>query len=309
MILGQDAQFSQYYANPLYLNPALAGTSGAPRVTLNYRNQFPGLPAKFVTYNTSFDRPIEQWHGGVGFNIMKDVQGDGTFSVLNVDAAYTYFIRITHKFYINASMQASYYQRKLDWEKVIMSDMIDDFSGTLNTSAEIQPRLNKNFLDFSTGLLAYGKNYYGGISFKHINHRSGVNEQRNTDFLPVKTTIHGGVKIPLLRNGLKEEKFSVSPNVITEFQGNFKRINYGMILARKFVSVGFWVRQDLKMNIDSYVIMLGFVFSKFHIGYSYDISGSEIGRKQLNAHEVTLSMDFNMSKSQKKMKPIECPKF
>ena len=37
----QDATFSQFYANPTYLNPALAGSGICPRVSLNYRNQWP----------------------------------------------------------------------------------------------------------------------------------------------------------------------------------------------------------------------------------------------------------------------------
>ncbi len=41
LLYAQDAHFSQYYANPLYLNPAFAGSDICPRVTLNYRNQKP----------------------------------------------------------------------------------------------------------------------------------------------------------------------------------------------------------------------------------------------------------------------------
>jgi len=39
----QDPHFSQFYAAPLYLNPALAGTSaGNYRVGVNYRDQWRG---------------------------------------------------------------------------------------------------------------------------------------------------------------------------------------------------------------------------------------------------------------------------
>ncbi|MEY3270304.1 MAG: hypothetical protein RIS89_402, partial [Bacteroidota bacterium] len=42
-LLAQDPTFTQFYANPVYMNPALAGSSGCPRVALNYRNEWPQL--------------------------------------------------------------------------------------------------------------------------------------------------------------------------------------------------------------------------------------------------------------------------
>lgn len=43
----QDPEFTQFYAAPVYTNPAMAGTgscNGGGRVVLNYRNQWPSLP-------------------------------------------------------------------------------------------------------------------------------------------------------------------------------------------------------------------------------------------------------------------------
>lgn len=47
--LGQDPEFSQFFANPLHLNPALTGTSELPRFVLNYRNQWPQKGATYTT--------------------------------------------------------------------------------------------------------------------------------------------------------------------------------------------------------------------------------------------------------------------
>ncbi|MEY4602756.1 MAG: hypothetical protein RIT43_48, partial [Bacteroidota bacterium] len=42
-VSAQDPTFTQFYANPLYLNPAFAGSHGCPRFALNYRNEWPQL--------------------------------------------------------------------------------------------------------------------------------------------------------------------------------------------------------------------------------------------------------------------------
>ncbi len=43
-IKAQDAEFTQFYAAPLNLNPALTGAGKCHRITTNYRNQWSGKP-------------------------------------------------------------------------------------------------------------------------------------------------------------------------------------------------------------------------------------------------------------------------
>ena len=71
-----DVAFSQFYANPLYLNPAFAGSKVCPRVSLNYRSQWPSLVSAFTTVSASYDQYIDALHGGVGAILMTDRQGD-----------------------------------------------------------------------------------------------------------------------------------------------------------------------------------------------------------------------------------------
>ena len=60
----QDIGFSQFYANPLYLNPAFAGSAVAPRISLTYRAQWPGLVSAFTTVSASYDQYFPDLHGG-----------------------------------------------------------------------------------------------------------------------------------------------------------------------------------------------------------------------------------------------------
>jgi hypothetical protein len=60
----QDAHFSQYYANPIYLNPAFAGLERCPTVHSNYRNQYPELGV-YQSYSASYDQYVDKLNGGV----------------------------------------------------------------------------------------------------------------------------------------------------------------------------------------------------------------------------------------------------
>src|SRR3954462_7934254 len=54
----QDPHFSQFFASPLTLNPALTGKfDGSIRVAGNYRNQWPTINRAFTTSTVSVDFP------------------------------------------------------------------------------------------------------------------------------------------------------------------------------------------------------------------------------------------------------------
>ena len=70
-LFAQDPEFTQFYANPLYLNPAFAGTAHCPRLSLNYRNQWPGISGSFITTSASYDQHVDALSGGVGLLVWK----------------------------------------------------------------------------------------------------------------------------------------------------------------------------------------------------------------------------------------------
>src|SRR4051812_14474115 len=80
----QDPNFSQFFASPLTLNPALTGKfDGNLRVAGNYRNQWPTINNAFTTYTASVDAGIlksavpEFDQFGVGVLAFSDKSGNG----------------------------------------------------------------------------------------------------------------------------------------------------------------------------------------------------------------------------------------
>ncbi len=114
----QDPQFTQFYANPLYLNPAFAGTARCPRVVMNYRNQWPALTGTFVTTSASFDQHVDGMMGGLGLLVMHDQAGKGTLNTTTVSGIYSYQQAISRKFSLKVGFQATYFQKSLDWSKL-----------------------------------------------------------------------------------------------------------------------------------------------------------------------------------------------
>ena len=83
-VKAQDPNFSQFFASPLTLNPAMTGKfDGLYRVAGNYRNQWPTINNAFVTYTASLDGHIladriPEWDQfGVGIMGFSDKSGNG----------------------------------------------------------------------------------------------------------------------------------------------------------------------------------------------------------------------------------------
>src|SRR4051812_20306437 len=71
-VRAQDPQYSQFYAAPMYLNPAFAGTTDDSRAMFNHRIQWPKLDATFITSSFAFDHYFDRYNSGVGFIVTTD---------------------------------------------------------------------------------------------------------------------------------------------------------------------------------------------------------------------------------------------
>ncbi len=267
---GQDPEFTQFYANPLYLNPAFAGTAHCPRVSLNYRNQWPGISGSFVTYSASYDQHVDALSGGVGLLVLSDKAGEGTLSTTNVSGMYSYQLPVTRRFSIKAGLQATWAQKKVDWSKL------------------------------TAGILGFSEKYFFGAAVHHL---TEPNESviKGESPLPMKITVHGGAVIPLESKG---DLASLSPNVLIQMQEKFTQINFGMYYSKGPIIGGLWYR-----NSDAFITLIGFQTGLMKFGYSYDITISDLTNKTAGSHEFSLGLQFDCKPKKRKFRTISCPSF
>src|ERR1700752_4311790 len=96
-LFAQDPEFTQFYANPLYLNPAFAGTARCPRFCVNYRNEWPGFNKTYITTSASYDQHIDAISGGIGLLVMQDRAGNGTLITTDASLMYSYQLNINRE--------------------------------------------------------------------------------------------------------------------------------------------------------------------------------------------------------------------
>ena len=303
----QDPAFSQFYANPLYLNPAFAGTNECPRVNLNYRDQWPGIGRTYITTSSSYDQHISALGGGVGILVVQDRAGSGNLNTTFASLQYSYRLKINNQFAMKAGFEASYRTIKLDWSELTFGDMIHPRDGFIyGTQEDIDNnRTDKGFPDFSVGLLGYSKNLFFGFAAHHIT-------QPDQGFishseLPTKITIHTGGNIVI--NEFSHNSFTISPNFLYQSQADFQQFNYGVYAKNGPVVGGLWARHSLK-NTDSFIAMIGLIQDSFKFGYSYDITVSDLGNHNtLGAHELSFTLNMPCRTKGKSYNTISCPQF
>jgi len=307
---GQDPHFSQFYANPLYLNPAFAGTTICPRVILNFRDQWPSIAGTYVTYNASYDQHIDKLSGGIGILLNTDRAGQGILNTTEASFMYSFRLEVNRSFSMKLALQASYFQEKLAWSKLTFPDMIDPRSGFVYSTMESPPEHpTKSVVDFSTGILGYGEKYFVGFAVHHLT-------QPNIGFIsmariPRKYTVHAGGIINLVkkvRRHTNDHIPTLSPNILFMQQGIYQEINYGLYFNRYPFVGGLWFRQNFK-NSDAVVLMVGVQASMFKIGYSYDLTVSKLTNATGGAHEVSFALQFNCKPPNKRVRAINCPQF
>lgn len=296
-IKAQDPEFTQFYANPLYLNPALAGSNICPRIAINYRNQWPGISGTYVTTSASFDRFVYNIKSGIGILVTNDRAGRGTLQTTNISGIYSYQWRPTRELSVNVGFQATYGQKSIDWNKLNFGDMIDDRRGFIYNTDEIPGRTQKSYVDLSAGAVAFSKRYFFGFAAHHLNQPDegliGLSK------LPTKYTAHAGAMLRVNNNDV-----TISPNVLFQAQQDFKQLLLGVYVTKGALTGGLWYRDR-----DSFIILAGIQHGVFKFGYSYDVTVSKLTNATAGSHELSLGMNFYCKKPKPKYRPGSCPSF
>lgn len=317
----QDPQFTQFYANPLYLNPAFAGSARCPRVGLNYRNQWPALKETYITTSASYDQHFDGINGGLGLLILNDKAGEGTIATTNISAMYAYQLNINRKFSMRFGLQGTYVQKKLDFDKLTFGDMIDPRYGFVYETQETRPKESRHYTDFSAGVLAYTSKVYGGLAVNHMTQPDEAFIVKGTSKLPMKITAHIGALIPIgegsgggYRGRVdKDDGTFISPNLLYQQQASFNQINFGMYVLHSPIVGGLWYRGNFGkgnfISSDSFIALIGIQKGIFKFGYSYDVTVSKLSNSTGGSHELSLGLQFECHPKKKRFRAISCPSF
>lgn len=314
---GQDIHFTQFYASPLFLNPAFAGANVCARVTMAYRNQWPGISRTYRTFLFSADHEFSQYNLGAGLLMVNDAAGTGNLNTTFIDPIVSYGMRLTRQIALRVGLQPGIAIESINFNNLLFGDQIAR-GGNVPTIEN--PTQTRTYFDISAGALAYTEKYWFGTSFFHLANSNQSLFKNGASFLPFKYTLHGGAKYALNKDETDDfKKRFISPAFNFRGQQDFDQLDVGLYYTQFVFNVGLWYRGIplLKKyapgyaNNDAAAIVVGVQTGRMNIGYSFDITISRLNRLSNGAHEVTCSYQICQLH---KRKPkyglmLPCPKF
>jgi type IX secretion system PorP/SprF family membrane protein len=314
VLLCQDLHLTQFYSNPLYLNPAFTGANVCNRFGLVYRNQWPKISNGYVSYILTGDHYMPKMKSGVGLVLANDVAGSGQLRTTNALLSYAYETNLNKELAVRAGIQAGMGVKSVNMNSLLFGDQIARGG---NVSTIETPAQSKYYFDSNAGVLFYSSTFYIGVSAFHLN-RPNESLMGAEAKLPVKYSVHGGVKKVLNDAGRKDKYMNtyITPVVHYRHQEKFDQLDVGFYISKSHVNVGAWYRgiplvkayKPGYPNNDAVAFLFGITTDKFNFGYSYDFTISKLASFTNGAHEVSLTYQYCKKKKTKRIL-VSCPKF
>jgi type IX secretion system PorP/SprF family membrane protein len=332
-VLSQDIHFSQYYAAPVFLNPALtANVNGVFRVAANYRNQWFLIPtlntrAPYQTIQGSFDMPIlrnrlKNDGFGFGLNVYHDRAGNGVLTTTTALASIAYHKAVDRygRSRVSLGLQAGVTNKAINLNNLIFESQFDQAIGFWNENLSnqespidntsiIYPTVNVGVLWTSHPKTQF--RYYFGYAANNVSRprESFLNDPQNR--LQVRHIVHGGMEI--FTN--KKMEFSFAPTFLFMIQNAAQAYQVGLGFNYEHTDdLGFFGSVSTRFspgNPDAVITGFGVEFYNVRLGLSYDFnfSGLRTATRAQGAAEVGLVYIFR----KEKIGPIQysnyCPVF
>lgn len=318
----QDAQFSQYYAAGLYVNPAMAGVTNSITFGANYRRQGNSLEFPYeisqVTAIMPFQRGASEKYnvGGVGASFFNERAGINQQFQTNgfyFTGAYNIDLNFDHSEVIVLAVQGGYIQRSVDYSGYQWGSQYNRFVGFdenlptgiggLNDQVSY-PVINAGVLYYfnpKRSAILYSGSAFSGISVSNVNQpNTSVFQDDDTAPVPLLLKYHGGMEF-FLNNRMR-----VAPQILALYQASNLQFNGGMYLTynlsgggplddkRMEMLFGLWHRWK-----DSFIFSTGFNANNYAIGFSYDLNTSVFRYQTRGAgSSFELSLSFRINSNQ-----------
>jgi type IX secretion system PorP/SprF family membrane protein len=272
----QDPQFTQYFDNALFVNPAYAGSTGMLTATSIHREQWVGFEGRPSSTTFSIHSPLSYESVGLGLTAVRDVIGPLNQTMFYGD--FSYSLKLNEKSKLAFGLKAGL-------------NLINAETSTLNTTQQGDANLMNNLKNkvnpnFGFGMYYHSPRFFAGISTPKLIEQSidgtSSNKEKRHYFAivgavfpvssewkirptsQVKATVGAPISIDLSVAGIYTDRI---------WLGTMYRVN-----------AAFGVFAQYQIN------------PQFRLGVASDFSTAKIRKYNYGTFEVLLSYDFRYNR-------------
>jgi type IX secretion system PorP/SprF family membrane protein len=272
----QDPQFTQYFDNALFVNPAYAGSTGMLSAMSIHREQWVGFEGRPSSTTMSIHSPLSYESVGLGLTAVRDVIGPLSQTMFYGD--FSYSLKLTQKSKLAFGLKAGL-------------NLINSETSTLNTTQAGDQNLQNNMRNrinpnFGFGMYYHSPRFFAGISTPKLIEQSIDGTETNKEKRHYFAIV--GAVIPVS----KEWKIRPTSQV---------KATFGAPMSIDFSVAGIyndkvWLGSMYRLNAAYGVFAQYQINPQFRIGLATDFSSTVIRKYNYGTFEVMLSYDFRFNK-------------
>lgn len=279
-----EPQFTQYFNNEQFINPAYAGSRGYAATSLLYRDQWVGIEGAPKTGTFGFHAPFAQDKMGLGICMLNE-----RIAVTNQTAVflnYAYHLKATENSTLSFGLQGGLINVKEELTDLIIIDPNDpEFANDIP---------NKLMPNFGFGTYYHTDKFYAGFSMprflknqidpttlKNVSNKVNIHDWHYYLYSAYVFDASEGVKC---KPSVMIKAVQGAPAVAD--------INFNVLFKEMF-----WVGVSYRTS-DAVALLTQYQLTKqLRFGYSYDYALTDLSQYTGGTHEFTIGYDFSFDKA------------
>ena len=318
---GQDIHFSEFFATPLFTNPAFAGHfDGTYRFTGIVRRQWSSVsPQPFQTFGGGVDvhKPFNMKRAGIGLRLSHDYAGLSSWTNTSIAVPLSLKFRLgsAQNTTFTFGVQPEFFQISVDYSKLSFGDQF--ISGRYMPEVPTQQPFHgqtSNKINFSGGLYiekraSERKRIGAGFSVFNLTEPDAGMSPGSESRLPRRMNWHVFSAFQL-----GSSNFDLMPAGQYQFQGEHDELLIGTAfryhlsteaLNKRSVQIGMWGRTR-----EAAYLSVGFTKNNLFMGASYDfnLNGLRVASEYLGGWEWSIIYTISTVREKTK-RQRQCPDF
>jgi len=299
----QDAQYSQYIFNAVYINPAYAGYRERLNLNATYRNQWTGINGAPKSFSFAVDALMPNERVGLSLIVGSDQLGAQKNLSAYGNYAYRFPVNEDETSKLAFGLGAGFMQSGIDGNMLDPSDLGDEYVPT--------GMVKKIIPDIRAGVFFSTEKMYVGASVNNLIGKY-ILDKKSLDFNYPTPEPHyyltGGVLIPLVEYEIDFKPFFL---IKDDISGPTVLDLNAFFLFKQKVWIGAGYRTGIKVynkpalvgevrNKNAIIGMAEVFFNdRLRLGYSYDHATSGLTGYSGATHEISISWNFMNERERK----------